>query len=112
MDDWDELSAALLELIGQRVAIDVYLTPSPAAIAGIEGILVNATTEIEEGRSEEQVTLVLRVQSEGSTDTSYVHIFRPTFREAKWMEIGGERTLTIDYRPWLATVVPGKQQDS
>ena len=78
--DWEVLSAALLDLVGHHVTIDVIAAGTPVPIAGLQGILLNVTEGHPEGRPNDQWSMGLRVHSDGSQDTSYLHVVRTAFR--------------------------------
>jgi hypothetical protein len=107
---WDELNAALLELIGERVTIDLLSAGTPIPIAGLQGVLVNVTEGHPEDAPNEQWSMGLRVRSEGSSDTSYLHVVRPAFRDAAWAELNGRRSLQIHWHNFEALVVADQEE--
>jgi hypothetical protein len=95
--DWDGLKIALLELVATHVRVDILVAGTPMPVAGLEGVLINVTTGFIEGQPEVEASINLRVRSEGSADTSYVHVLRPGFRGAEWNDWAGERALVISF---------------
>ena len=104
--DWDGLCAELLGLMKQHVGVNVILSPAKTVLAGFQGILLNTKTGYSPEDPNEQLSIILRVQSEGTEDISFVHIFKPVFKNAGWVQEGGARSLVVVYGDFTVMITP------
>ena len=104
--NWTDFAAALLELVGRRVTVDIRVVRTPLTILGLQGVLVNVTEGVAEEDPTEQVSLNLRIQPAGAEDWTYLHVLQPWFVGAEWSTIGGKRALCVSFRDLQAMIVP------
>jgi hypothetical protein len=102
---WEELEAALLDLMGLRVTVDVFLARTPIPLAGLEGVLIDAKTTTVEG-SDDAIAIALRIRPPDSNDTSFFHLLRPRFKQAQWRDWKDERGLLIRLEDLDVMVAP------
>ena len=75
-------------------------------LAGFQGILLNVKTGYISEEPNKQLSMILRVQSEGTEDISFLHIFKPVFEGAGWVEQDGGRSLVAVYGDFTAMITP------